>query len=56
MKKPKFTKIKEQACFENCCDCLYYGYGFKYVNTCGLSEERAREIWEIAIEYVGGDF
>lgn len=42
-----FTTI-EQAVYENSLDCLWYGYGFRYLNRCGLSEEHARKIWRIA--------
>lgn len=38
----------ERCAFENACDCLYFGYGKKYWNSCGLDEERAKEIWKMA--------
>ena len=44
----KETK-QEQAAYENACDCLYYGYGRKHWNSCGLSEDDADRIWKDAI-------
>jgi hypothetical protein len=41
---------QKQNCFENACDCLKYGYGFSYLNTCGLDVVEARKIWKKAIE------
>lgn len=45
--KSRFTR-QEQVVYENSCDCLYYGYGFQYLNCCGLPEARAKEIWNMA--------
>lgn len=41
---------QEQAAYENALDCLYFGYGKKYWNACGLSEEEAGRIWKEARE------
>jgi hypothetical protein len=38
--------------FENCVDCLYYGYGFGYVNTLSLDKEKAKKIWHEAKKYM----
>jgi len=48
-KRKKLTN-QEKAVYENACDCLYYGYGFKYLNCCGLTEKEALRIWKIALE------
>ena len=48
----RYKDLSEEAFFENACDCLYYGYGFKTANKCGLSEERAKEIWRDAFNYM----
>ena len=47
----KRTK-QEQAAFKNACDCLYYGYGRKHWNSCGLSDEDATRIWRDAFNYM----
>lgn len=44
----KYNDLTMQAVYENSIDCLIYGYGFKYLNKCGLSEEKAKEIWQQA--------
>ena len=46
---------REQAVYENACDCLYYGYGFQYLNRCGLSEKRAAEIWKLARKVIAAE-
>lgn len=48
----KYTDITylEIAAFENALDCLYYGYGKKYWNNCGLDKETSDKIWKKAIE------
>lgn len=46
-KKEKLNDV-EMAAFKNACDCLCYGYGKKHWNSCGLDEERAKEIWRMA--------
>ena len=45
-------ELKRQACFENACDCIYYGYGFSYLNKCGLSDKEAHAIWVKASNYL----
>lgn len=49
----KFKNITEQAVYENSCDCLYYGYGFSYLNKCGLSDDDALKIWKEAKNDLG---
>ena len=44
--------LKEKAVFENAKDCIIYGYGFKNLNTCGLSKEEAKKIWIMAFNYL----
>ena len=39
---------QEQSAYENACDCLYYGYGRKFWNSCGLQEKEAVRIWQEA--------
>lgn len=41
---------QERNAYENACDCLYYGYGRKHWNACGLSEKEAAQIWQEARE------
>lgn len=43
---------QKQAAFENACDCLYYGYGKKSCNFCGLSEQEADQVWHEAFVYM----
>ena len=45
-------EFNRQACFENACDCLFYGYGFSHLNKCGLSDEEAHQIWKKAFSYM----
>ena len=49
MKKYRYNDITKQSVYENSKDCLIYGYGFAYLNRCGLSEEEARTIWNQAM-------
>lgn len=42
----------KQAAFENAYDCLYYGYGKSYWNSCGLSESDAKKVWKKAFETI----
>lgn len=51
-KKYNLTEAEETV-FENACDCLFYGYGFKYLKYKPLDEQRAKEIWKLAFEYMG---
>ena len=46
--KNRYTDRAEQNCYMNACDCLYYGYDFNYLNTCGVEMDRAKTIWEQA--------
>ena len=39
---------REQAAYENACDCIYYGYERGRWNSCGLSTEDADRIWKEA--------
>lgn len=32
----------------NALECLYYGYGRKHWNACGLSEKEAERVWQEA--------
>lgn len=36
---------QEQAAYENAWECLWAGYGREYWNSCGLTGEKADEIW-----------
>ena len=42
----------KQAAFENAYDCLYYGYGKSYWDSCGLSESDAKKVWKKAFETI----
>ena len=44
---------EEKVVFENAIDCLTYGYGFKSCNIGNLDEKRAREVFELAREFLG---
>ena len=50
----------EQVGYENACDYLYYGYGFKrwYNANSALfdNEQHARKIWREAFEHMAEDF
>lgn len=43
----------EDCAFENACDCLKYGEGKDKWNSCGLSKEKADEIWGKAVNVMG---
>jgi len=47
----KHTNL-EAIVFENSIDCLYYGYGFSYVNTCGMEKEKAKIIFAQARDFL----
>ena len=51
------NKIKE-IIKANMKDCLYYGYGLSYVNTCNYDKdsEEIRTLWKQCIEEMGEDF
>lgn len=40
--------MRKQTALENAYDCLWFGYGRKYWNSCGLSSKTADAIWEEA--------
>lgn len=46
---------QERNAHENACDCLYYGYGRKHWNSCGLSEKEAARIWQEAREQLANE-
>ena len=46
---------QERAAYENACACLYYGYGRKHWNYCGLSEDDAKRIWKEAFNDMAND-
>jgi hypothetical protein len=50
-----FKSRKEHNAYLNAIDCLYYGYGRSYWNSCGLSKEDADRIWEMAYEDCAND-
>lgn len=50
------TDEQKQAAYENACDCLYYGYGRNYWNSCGLDEPTSQEVWKQAHEDMINDF
>jgi hypothetical protein len=52
----KYSEIAHQAVYENSRDCLYYGYGFSYLNKCGLSDEEAKKVWNQAREDMAKEF
>lgn len=37
-----------QNAYKNACDCIMYGYGVKYWNSCGLDESQKKEVWKQA--------
>lgn len=43
----------EAAVFENCLDCLYYGYGLSCVNDLDLPEDDLERIWNEAHDFMG---
>ena len=54
--KRKYSDTNKQAVYENSRDCLYFGYGFSYLNTCGLSDGEAKEIWDAARNDIAKEF
>ena len=49
---------KESAAYENACDCLYYGYGFKFwfernAELLDNDIEFAKKVWQQAVEDMG---
>ena len=55
-KKVKYADKQKQAVYENSKDCLIYGYGFSYLNTCGMSDSEALEIWNEAKKDLASEF
>lgn len=51
--KRRYKNQAEQYCYMNACDCLYYGYGFNTLNTCGIEKDKAKQIWKQAKEDMG---
>lgn len=56
MKKAKYENRIKQAVYKNARDCLIYGYGFKYLNKCGLSKEEALIVWNAAKADLSNEF
>lgn len=56
MYKKRYSNTTMQAIYENSCDCIRYGYGFSYLNTCGMEEVDARIIWDIAYRDMANGF
>ena len=54
--KKRYKEMNKQAAYENAYDCLYYGYGRKYWNSCGLEESEANEVWNQAFNDIAEDF
>ena len=50
----KRTK-QEQAAYENACACLWYGFGRRYWDSCGLPKEDADRIWKEAFNDMAND-
>lgn len=50
MIKRKYEDNTKEAVYENSIDCLVYGYGFSYLNKCGLTDAEAKVIWNEAIK------
>jgi hypothetical protein len=53
-------KINEKILFENACDFLKYGYGFKsFLTLCDMAKNdpiTAKKMWKIAFEKMASDF
>lgn len=47
----RYEELNKQNTYMNACDCLYYGYGIKYLIPCGnYTEEEKISIWNQAIK------
>ena len=46
--KNRYSNKQKQNAYMNACDCLYYGCGKSYWNSCGLSDDDAAEVWKQA--------
>ena len=49
-----YTHI-ERIIFENSLDCLYYGYGFNYVNICNYDKSKAKDIFNQAKDFLANN-
>lgn len=56
MYKRRYSDQTKQFVYQNCCDCLKYGYGFSTLNKCGLPDSEAKIIWRQAFEDMASDF
>ena len=56
MVKKRYQDDHKQVAYLNACDCLRYGYGRSYWNSCGLIGEDANQIWECAFRDMSEDF
>ena len=45
----------EKVIFENSIDCLYYGYGFEYVNICNCDKAKAKVIFNQAKSFLANN-
>lgn len=52
--KEKYKDNLMQQAYNNACDCLYYGYGKKWWNSCGIDENAQNEVWSQALIDMGG--
>ena len=48
--KNRYKDRQKQAAYENAYDCLYYGYGKSYWNSCGLDKQSQNEVWKQAFQ------
>lgn len=53
-KASKYSEI-EKAIFENSIDCLWYGYGFKFVNIYDYDSNKAKEIYRQAKNFLSNN-
>ena len=54
----KMNKELKEIIKKNMKDCLYYGYGLSYVNTCNYSKDskEIKTLWKECINEMGEDF
>ena len=50
MIKRKYKDDVKEIVYENCIDCLVYGYGKEALNTLGLDDKIVNELWNTAIK------
>lgn len=55
-KKSISQLTQEEIVYLNACECLFYGYGFKSLNKCGLKDDVAKSIWKEAFYDMGDDY